>query len=87
LPTIKSEMNLLRSGYVVAIENWVIRGKFICIVGCASAWNWLTSQLLACPIINMYSVSDELNRICYSQWHCRILLGQPVDGNNDCQKA
>jgi hypothetical protein len=43
--------------------------------------------LLACPIINMYSVGDELNRICYSRWHCRVLLGQPVDGNNDCQKA
>jgi hypothetical protein len=29
----------------------------------------------------MYSVGDELDRICYSPWHCRILLGQPVDGN------
>ena len=27
LPTIKSEMNLLRSGYVVAIKNQVIHGK------------------------------------------------------------
>jgi hypothetical protein len=42
-----------------------------------SACNWLTSLLLACPIINMYSVGDELNRICYSRWHCCILLGQP----------
>jgi hypothetical protein len=36
--------------------------------------------LLACP-------SDKLNRICYLRWNCRILLGQPVDGKNDCQKA
>jgi hypothetical protein len=43
--------------------------------------------LLARPIINMYSVGDELNRICYSWWHCCVLLGQPVDGNNDCRKA
>jgi hypothetical protein len=43
--------------------------------------------LLACPIINMYSVGDKLNQICNSWWHCCILLGQPVDGNNDCQKA
>jgi hypothetical protein len=43
--------------------------------------------LLACPIINMYSVGDKLNRICYLPWHCRVLLGQPVDGNNDCRKV
>jgi hypothetical protein len=51
LPTIKSEMNLLRSRYVAAIKNQVICGKVIRIVGCASACNWLTSQLLACPIL------------------------------------
>jgi hypothetical protein len=28
----------------------------------------------------MYSVGDEINRIC----HCCVLLGKPVDGNNDC---
>jgi hypothetical protein len=40
LPTIKSEMNLLRSGlYAAAIKNRVIRGKVICFVGCASACN------------------------------------------------
>jgi hypothetical protein len=39
LPTIKSEMNLLRSGYLVAIKNRVIGGKVIRIVGCASACN------------------------------------------------
>jgi hypothetical protein len=39
LPTIKSEMNLLRSGYAAAIKNRVIRGKVIHIVGCASACN------------------------------------------------
>jgi hypothetical protein len=39
LPTIKNEMNLLRSGYVAAIKNRIIRGKVICIVGCASACN------------------------------------------------
>jgi hypothetical protein len=72
---------------VAAIKNRIICGKVICIVGCASACNWLTSPLLACPIINMYSVGDELNQICYSWWHCHVLLGQPVDGNNDCQKA
>jgi hypothetical protein len=22
----------------------------------------------------MFSVGDELNQICYSRWHCRILL-------------
>jgi hypothetical protein len=69
LPTIKSEMNLLRSRYVVAIKNWIIHGKVIHIVGCASACNWLTGPLLACPIINMYSVGDKLNWICYSRWH------------------
>jgi hypothetical protein len=37
--TIKSEMNLLRSGYEVAIKNRVIRGKVIRIVGHASACN------------------------------------------------
>jgi hypothetical protein len=37
LLTIKSEMNLLRSGYVAAIKNRVICGKVIHIVGCASA--------------------------------------------------
>jgi hypothetical protein len=39
LPTIKSEMNLLRSGYAAAIKNQVICGKVICFVGCASACN------------------------------------------------
>jgi hypothetical protein len=39
LPTIKSEMNLLRSGYVAAIKNRVICSKVICFVGCASACN------------------------------------------------
>jgi hypothetical protein len=39
LPTIKSEMNLLRSGYVAAIKNQIIRGKVTRIVGCASACN------------------------------------------------
>jgi hypothetical protein len=39
LPTIKSEMNLLRSGQATAIKNQVIRGKVIHIVGCASACN------------------------------------------------
>jgi hypothetical protein len=39
LPTIKSEMNLLRSGYAAAIKNRVIRGKVIHIVGCPSACN------------------------------------------------
>jgi hypothetical protein len=39
LPTIESEMNLLRSGYWAAIKNRIIRGKVICIVGCASACN------------------------------------------------
>jgi hypothetical protein len=42
--------------------------------------------LLARPIINMYCVGDKLNWICYSR-HCHVLLGQPVDGNNDCWKA
>jgi hypothetical protein len=87
LPTIKNEMNLLRSGYAAAIMNWIIRGKVICIVGCTSACNWLTSPLLPCPIINMYSVGDKLNQICYLQWHCCVLLGQLVDGNSDCWKA
>jgi hypothetical protein len=39
LPTIKREMNLLRSRNAVAIKNQIIRGKVICIVGCASACN------------------------------------------------
>jgi hypothetical protein len=39
LLTIKNEMNLLRSGYAVAIKNRIIRGKVICIVGGASACN------------------------------------------------
>jgi hypothetical protein len=39
LPTIKSEMNLLRSGYAAAIKNRVIHGKVIHFVGCASASN------------------------------------------------
>ena len=39
LPTIKSEMNLLRSGYAAAIKNRIICGKVICIVGGASACN------------------------------------------------
>jgi hypothetical protein len=39
LPTIKSEMNLLRSGYAAAIKNHIIHGKVIHIVGCASACN------------------------------------------------
>jgi hypothetical protein len=39
LPTIKNEMNLLRSGYGTAIKDQIIRGKVICIVGFASAFN------------------------------------------------
>jgi hypothetical protein len=39
LLTIKSEMNLLRSRFVVAIKNQIIHGKVIRIVGCASACN------------------------------------------------
>jgi hypothetical protein len=39
LLTIKNEMNLLRSGYAVAIKNQIICGKVICIVGGASACN------------------------------------------------
>jgi hypothetical protein len=39
LPTIKSEMNLLRSRYAAAIKNQVIHGKVIRFVGCASACN------------------------------------------------
>jgi hypothetical protein len=39
LPTIKNEMNLLRSKYAAAIKNRIIHGKVICIVGCASACN------------------------------------------------
>jgi hypothetical protein len=39
LPTIKSEMKLLRSGYAAAIKNRIIRGKVIRIVGCATACN------------------------------------------------
>jgi hypothetical protein len=39
LPTIKSEMNLPRSGYATAIKNRIIHSKVICIVGCASACN------------------------------------------------
>jgi hypothetical protein len=39
LLTIKSEMSLLRSGYVAAIKNQIICSKVICIVGCASACN------------------------------------------------
>jgi hypothetical protein len=39
LLTIKSEMNLLRSGYAAAIKNQIICGKVIHIVGCASACN------------------------------------------------
>jgi hypothetical protein len=27
LPTIKNEMNLLRSRYAAAINNWIIRGR------------------------------------------------------------
>jgi hypothetical protein len=71
---------------VLAIKNQVIHGKVIHIVGCTSACNWLTSHCLLVPYY-MYSVGDKINRICYSRWHCRVLLGQPVDGNNDCQKA
>jgi hypothetical protein len=40
LPTIKSEMNLLRSRYAAAIKNWVIHSKVIHIVGHPSACNW-----------------------------------------------
>jgi hypothetical protein len=29
-----------------------------------NAGNWLTSQLLACPILKKNSVGDELNQIC-----------------------
>jgi hypothetical protein len=39
LPTIKSEMNLLRSRYVAVIKNRVIHGKVVCFVGCASSCN------------------------------------------------
>jgi hypothetical protein len=39
LPTIKSEMNLLRSRYVAAVKNQVICGKVMCILGSASACN------------------------------------------------
>jgi hypothetical protein len=39
LLTIKSEMNLLKSRFVAAIKNQVIRSKVIHIVGCASACN------------------------------------------------
>jgi hypothetical protein len=39
LPTIKNEMNLLRSRYAAAIKNQIIHGKVIRIVGCASACN------------------------------------------------
>jgi hypothetical protein len=39
LPTIKNEMNLLRSGYGTAIKDQIIHGKVICIVGFASAFN------------------------------------------------
>jgi hypothetical protein len=35
----------------VAIKNQIICGKVICNVCCTSACNWLTSQLLACPIL------------------------------------
>jgi hypothetical protein len=51
LPTIKSEMKLLRSRYAAAIKNRVICGEVLRIVGCTSACNCLTSQLLACPIL------------------------------------
>jgi hypothetical protein len=27
LPTIKSKMNVLRSGYAVAMKNWIVRGR------------------------------------------------------------
>jgi hypothetical protein len=36
---------------VAAVKNQVICGKVMCILGSASACNWLTSQLLACPIL------------------------------------
>jgi hypothetical protein len=39
LPTIKSEMNLLRSRYAAAIKNQIIHGKVIRIVGRTSACN------------------------------------------------
>jgi hypothetical protein len=39
LLTIKSEMNLLRSRYAVAIKNRIIHGKVVRTVGCASACN------------------------------------------------
>jgi hypothetical protein len=39
LPTIKSEKNLLRTRYVVAIKNQIIHGKVIRNVECASACN------------------------------------------------
>jgi hypothetical protein len=39
LPTIKSEMNLLRSGYAAAIKNRIIRSKVIHIVVFATACN------------------------------------------------
>jgi hypothetical protein len=66
------------------IESFMVK-LYVLLDAHLLAIGWLTSPLLACPIINMYSVSDELNRICYSRWHCHVLLGQPVDGNNDCQ--
>jgi hypothetical protein len=39
MPTIKSEMNLLRSRYAAAIKNRVICSKVFCFVGCTSACN------------------------------------------------
>jgi hypothetical protein len=51
------------------------------------ACNWLTSKLLAYPIINVDSVGEQHNQICYLQQHCHVLLGWPVDGNNDCWKV
>jgi hypothetical protein len=39
LPTIKSEMNLLRSGYAAAIKNRIICSKVIHIVGHTSGCN------------------------------------------------
>jgi hypothetical protein len=39
LPPIKSEMNLLRSGYAAVIKNRIIRGEVIRIFGCTSACN------------------------------------------------
>ncbi len=46
LPAIKSEMNILRSGYALAMKNWLIQGK--CNVPCIACTAMVfTYQLLA----------------------------------------